>query len=262
MSPLAREILGGGVPSRTCSILPTGKRRWARAARVFSGDTGTVRRLCVVHALRRLLGVLRACQGAVGCRGRKSERAGRKYFFAYAFLRSNVHRRWAMNRTASSQNCARESAPPMLVFAQRKKTRMQRFFLVFYGHLVSALQLEVIPPVVRFHFLFQTAVDTDTDGGGGLVAELFGYGLSQLQVKAAPRSSHSTVSYSLLPRLLLHDDVERVPVGLTILVHFGTLMSREMEQLVRASRSRKIHPVAMSVPVIVRCLPDETISKT
>ena len=95
-----------------------------------------------------------------------------------------------MNRTASSQNCARESAPPMLVFAQRKKTR-----LVFYGHLVSALQLEVIPPVVRFHFLFQTAVDTDTDGGGGLVAELFGYGLSQLlHVKAAPRSSHSTVS--------------------------------------------------------------------
>ena len=70
---------------------------------------------------------------------------------------------------------------------------MQRFFLVFYGHLVSALQLEVIPPVVRFHFLFQTAVDTDTDGCG-LVAELFGYGLSLLQVKAAPRSSHSTVS--------------------------------------------------------------------
>ena len=205
MSPLAREILGGGVPSRTCSILPTGKRRWARAARVSSGDTGTVRRLCVVHALRRLLGVLRACQGAVGCRGRKS--------------------------------------------AAEKKTRMQRF-LVFYGHLVSALQLEVIPPVVRFHFLFQTAVDTDTDGGGGLVAELFGYGLSQLQVKAAPRSSHSTVSYSLLPRLLLHDDVERVPVGLTILVHFGTLMSREMEQLVRASRSMKIHPVAMSVPLL------------
>ena len=78
MSPLAREILGGGVPSRTCSIFPTGKRRWARAARVSSGETGTVRRLCVVHALRRLLGVLRACQGAVGCRGRKRERAGRK----------------------------------------------------------------------------------------------------------------------------------------------------------------------------------------
>ena len=150
MSPLAREILGGGVPSRTCSILPTGKRRWARAARVSSGDTGTVRRLCVVHALRRLLGVLRACQGAVGCRGRKSERARRKYFFAYAFLRSNVHRRWAMNRTASSQNCARESAPPMLVFAQRKKTRMQRFFLVFYGHLVSALQLKLFLLVVPF----------------------------------------------------------------------------------------------------------------
>ena len=53
-----------------------------------------------------------------------------------------------------------------------------------------------------------------------------------------------------------------LPVGLTILVHFGTLMSREMEQLVRASRSMKIHPVAMSVPVIVRCLPDETISMT
>ena len=104
MSPLAREILGGGVPSRTCSILPTGKRRWARAARVFSGDTGTVRRLCVVHALRRLLGVLRACQGAVGCRARKS--------------------------------------------AAEKKTRMQRFFLVFYGHLVSALQLKLFRLVV------------------------------------------------------------------------------------------------------------------
>ena len=106
MSPLAREILGGGVPSRTCSILPTGKRRWARAARVFSGDTGTVRRLCVVHALRRLLGVLRACQGAVGCRARKS--------------------------------------------AAEKKTRMQRFFLVFYGHLVSALQLKLFRLVVPF----------------------------------------------------------------------------------------------------------------
>ena len=147
MSPLAREILGGGVPSRTCSILPTGKRRWARAARIFSGDTGTVRRLCVVHALRRLLGVLRACQGAVGCRARKS--------------------------------------------AAEKKTRMQRFFLVFYGHLVSALQLKLFRlGSSMFYFKLQ---DTDTDGCG-LVAELFGYGLSQLQVKVAPRSSHSTVS--------------------------------------------------------------------
>lgn len=161
-----------------------------------------------------------------------------------------------MNRTASSQNCARESAPPMLVFAQRKKTRMQRFFLVFYGHLVSALQLEVIPPVVRFHFLFQTAVDstTDTDGGGGLVAELFGYGLSQLQVKAAPRSSHSTVSYSLLPRLLLHDDVERVPVRVTILVHHGTLTARSsgiVVQFIRASVAPEVHAIVMCVPIIL-----------
>lgn len=39
-----------------------------------------------------------------------------------------------MNRTASSQNCARESAPPMLVFAQRKKTRMQ--FRLWFGSIL------------------------------------------------------------------------------------------------------------------------------
>tara|TARA_A100001037_G_scaffold248165_1_gene230386 strand:- start:335 stop:586 length:252 start_codon:yes stop_codon:yes gene_type:complete len=81
--------------------------------------------------------------------------------------------------------------------SKKKRSGEENADATFFSRLLWAFGLsspaEVIPPRGSiFYFKLQ---DTDTDGcGGGLVAELFGYGLSQLQVKAAPRSSHSTVS--------------------------------------------------------------------
>jgi hypothetical protein len=79
--------------------------------------------------------------------------------------------------------------------SKKKRSGEENADATFFSRLLWAFGLsspaEVIPPrSSMFYFKLQ---DTDTDGCG-LVAELFGYGLSQLQVKAAPRSSHSTVS--------------------------------------------------------------------